>query len=91
MLNSDQWDQLEIIFGNDGRCVRKLAADAFIVSNADNHRLSQELYTSHAAAALALINGTYTPAAQRVETCVQHGSKNKVQWAKAKPQAAAQL
>lgn len=91
MLNSDQWDQLEIIFGNDGRCVRKLAADAFIVSNADNHRLSQETYTSHEAAALALINGTYTKAAQRVETCVQHGSKNKPQWAKAKPQAAVQL
>lgn len=88
MLTETQWDQLEIIFGNDGRCVRKLAADAFIVSNADRQQLSKEVYATHEQATLALINGTYTKAAQRVETCVQHGAKNRPQWAKAKPQHA---
>ena len=91
MLTEQQWDQLDAIFADNGRSVRMLAKDAYIIEDSNHVRLSREEYTSRADAALALINGTYTKAAQRVETCVQHGSKNRPQWAKAKPQAAMQL
>lgn len=92
MLTEQQWEQLDEIFRKTGLGVRMLAKDAaYVVADAYHNRVSQEMYTSHADAALALINGTYTKAAQRVETCVQHGAKNKVQWAKAKPQPVTQL
>lgn len=83
MLTEQQWDQLDAIFADNGRSVRMLAKDAaYVVADAYHNRISQEMYTSHADAALALINGTYTRATARVETCVQHGSKNKPQWAR---------
>ena len=92
MLTETQWNQLDDIFRKTGLGIKMLAKDAaYVVADAYHNRISQEIYTSHTAAALALINGTYTPAAQRIETCVQHGAKNKPQWAKAKPQAAVQL
>lgn len=92
MLTEQQWDQLDDIFKKTGLGVRMLAKDAaYIVADAYHNRISQETYTSHADAALALISGTYTKATQRIETCVQHGAKNKPQWTKAKPQPVVQL
>lgn len=91
MLTETQWDQLDDIFRKTGLGIKMLSANAYIVADAYHNRISQEIYTTHEQATLALINGTYTVAPARVETCVQHGSKNRPQWAKAKPQAAAQL
>ena len=84
MLTEQQWDQLDEIFRKTGLGVRMLSKDAYIVADAYHMRISQEMYTSHADAAVALINDTYTKATQRVETCVQHGARNKPQWAKAR-------
>ncbi len=91
MLTDAQWTQIGAIFADSGRSVRMLASDAYIIVDSNHRRISRDEYTSHAAAALALIGGTYTQAAQRVETCVQHGAKNRPQWAKAKPQPVTQL
>ena len=91
MLTDAQWDQLDEIFRKTGLGVRMLSAAAYIVTDAYNYRMSREEYATHEQAALALINGTYTKATQRVETCVQHGAKNRPQWAKAKPQPVTQL
>lgn len=82
MLTDAQLDKLDAIFANDGRSVRKLFTDAYIVIDADNRRISQEIYTKLTDAALALINGTYTALAVRVDSGVQHGAKNKPQWAR---------
>lgn len=91
MLTDAQWNQLDEIDHTTGLHVLMVTASRFLIVDADQRRISRDEYTSHAAAALALINGTYTVAAQRVETCVQHGVKNRPQWAKAKPQAAVQI
>lgn len=82
MLTEQQIGQLDAIYAADGRYVKMFAKGAYFIANAEHQRISQEMYTSHEQAANALINGKWTPAAQRVETCVQHGSKNKVQWAR---------
>lgn len=91
MLTETQLDQLDAIFRDDGRHIRMLAAAAYIIVSVDHQRIGRDEYATHEQAALALINGTYTPLAVRVETCVQHGAKNKPQWAKVKPQAVVQL
>jgi hypothetical protein len=82
MLTDAQLNQLDEIDRSTGLHVLMVTASRFLIADNDNHRISRDEYTSHADAALALINGTYTKAAQRIETCVQHGVKNKVQWAR---------
>lgn len=83
MLTEQQWEQLDDIFRKRGLGIKMLAKDAaYVVADAYHNRISQEMYTSHADAALALINGTYARLAVRVDSGVQHGAKNKVQWAR---------
>jgi hypothetical protein len=82
MLTETQWDQLDAIFADNGRSVRMLAKDAYIIVDANHARISRDEYASHEQAALALINGTYARLAVRVDSGVQHGAKNKVQWAR---------
>ena len=82
MLTDAQFAKLDEIDRSTGLHVQMVTASRFLIADNDNHRISRDEYTSHAAAALALINGTYTAAAQRIETCVQHGAKNKPQWAR---------
>ena len=83
MLTETQWEQLDETFRKTSLGIKMLAKDAaYVVADAYHNRISQEIYTSHADAALALINGTYTPLTVRVDTCVQHGAKNKPQWAR---------
>ena len=83
MLTETQWEQLDETFRKTSLGIKMLAKDAaYVVADAYHNRISQEIYTSHADAALALINGTYTPLTVRVDTCVQHGAKNKAQWAR---------
>ncbi len=91
MLTEQQWDQLDAIFRDDGRHIRMFSATAYIIVDSNHQRISRDEYATHQQAAVALINGTYTKAAQRIETCVQHGAKNRPQWAKAKPQPVTQL
>lgn len=91
MLTDAQFAKLDEIDRSTGLHVLMVTASRFLIVDTDQRRISRDEYTSHASAALALINGTYTVAPARVETCVQHGAKNKVQWAKAKQQAAVQL
>ena len=45
-------------------------------------RFPRDLDQLRVQAALALITGAYTVAPVRVETCVQHGTRNKPQWAR---------
>lgn len=91
MLTDAQFAKLDAIDISTGLHVLMVTASRFLIVDADHRRISRDEYASHEAAALALINGTYTVAPVRVETCVQHGVKNRTQWAKAKAQAAAQL
>jgi hypothetical protein len=79
MLTEQQWEQLDEIFRKTGLGVRMLAKDTYIIVDANHQRISRDEYTSHADAALALINGAYKAIAPRVETCVQHGARNKPQ------------
>lgn len=82
MLTDAQFAKLDEIDRSTGLHVQMVTASRFLIADNDNHRISRDEYTSHAAAALALINGTYTVAPAHVETCVQHGAKNKPQWAR---------
>jgi len=91
MLTETQWDQLDAIFARDGRHIRMIGSAAYILVDANHGRINQEIYETHEAAALALINGAYKPMAARVDSGVQHGAKNRPQWAKAKAEAPVQL
>lgn len=82
MLTDAQLAKLDAIDLETGLHVLMVTAALFCIVDADHRRISRDEYTSHTAAALALITGAYTVAPVRVETCVQHGAKNKPQWAR---------
>ncbi len=91
MLTEQQWDQLDAIFRDDGRHIRMFSATAYIIVDSNHQRISRDEYATHQQAAVALINGAYKPMAARVDSGVQHGAKNRPQWAKAKAEAPVQL
>lgn len=82
MLTDAQLAQLDAIDLETGLHVLMVTAERFCIVDADHRRISRDEYTSHTSAALALITGAYTVAPVRVETCVQHGTRNKPQWAR---------
>ena len=90
-LTDAQWNQLGEILAKRGLCIRKEDETSYVIADTDNRRVSEEVYTEYSDAFNALVNGTYTPLTVRVDTCVQHGAKNKPQWAKAKAQPVTQL
>lgn len=80
-LTEAQWAQLEDVITATRNQVEKVSDTEYRIINANRRNLSGP-YASHYEAALDLISGAYDQTAAHVDSGVQHGAKNKAQWAR---------
>ena len=89
-LTEQQWKTLDDIGRDTGNQVLMVSATEFRIIDANRRNLSGP-YASHYEAALDLISGAYDQTAAHIDSGVQHGAKNKAQWAKAQKQGHAAI